>query len=187
VVEVPPGIIRLRNVWVAPLGLSRIDEFRGRAFDRILALAARVSDLPRTSPRRIFVSRLASRHRRLRNEREVQAVASARGFAVVQPETMPVADQIRLFRGAEVVLGVFGAGLTNAAFMRPGGTLLEIAPSRRATPPVVHNAIFSSLAGSVGLRYGLVSAPSASIDAETHDFTVPLDWLEHLLDEMTAT
>jgi capsular polysaccharide biosynthesis protein len=116
----------------------------------------------------------------------VQAVVAARGFAVVQPETMPVADQIRLFRGAEIVLGVFGAGLTNAAFMRPDGALLEIAPSRRATPPVVHNAIFSSLAGSVGLRYGLISAPSASVDAETHDFSVPLDWLEHLLDGMTA-
>jgi hypothetical protein len=185
VVEVPSGVIRLRNVWVAPLGLSRIDEFRGRAFDRILALAARVSDTPRSSPRRVYVSRQDSRHRRLRNEREVQAVVAAHGFAVVQPETMPVADQIRLFRGAEIVLGVFGAGLTNAAFMRPGGTLLEIAPSRRVTPPVVHNAIFSSLAGSVGLRYGLISAPSASVDAETHDFTVPLDWLEHLLDGMT--
>jgi hypothetical protein len=36
------------------------------------------------------------------------------------------------------------------------------------------------------LRYGLISAPSTSVDAETHDFTVPLDWLEHLLDGMTG-
>ena len=182
--ELPAGVVRLDNVWIAPRGLIRIDEPRGRAAARILTLADGVPDATVPGPRRIYVSRRGTRHRRLRNEAAVRELVAARGFAIVQPETMPVADQIRVFRGAEVVLGVHGSGLTNAVFMRPGGTLLEIAPSRRATPPVVHNAVFASLAGVVGLRYGLLSAPSASVDEETHDFTVPLDWLESLLDRM---
>jgi hypothetical protein len=182
----PDGVVRLANGWIAPRGLIRIDEPRGRAAERILRLGDRVPDGAIPGPRRIYVSRQGTRHRRPRNEAEVRERVAARGFAVVQPETMPVADQIRLFRGAEIVLGVHGSALANAAFMRPGGTLLEIAPSRRATPPVLHNAVFSSLAGIVGLRYGLLSAPSASVDEETHDFTVPLDWLEQLLERMTG-
>ncbi len=182
--ELPDGVVRLANVWLAPRGLIRIDEPRGRAVARIQALGDRVSNTAASGPRRIYVSREGTRHRRPRNEREVQELVSARGFAVVRPETMEVADQIRLFRGADIALGVHGSGLSNAAFMRPGGMLLEIAPSRPATPPILHNAVFSSLAGVVGLRYGLLSVPSASVDAKTHDFAVPLDWLEQLLDGM---
>jgi capsular polysaccharide biosynthesis protein len=182
----PDGVVRLANIWIAPRGLIRIDEPRGRATERILRLADRAQDGAMPGPRRIYVSREGTRHRRPRNEAEVRDRVAARGFAIVRPETMPVADQIRLFLGAEIVLGVHGSALANAAFMRPGGTLLEIAPSRRATPPVLHNAVFSSLAGIVGLRYGLLSAPSASVDEETHDFTVPLDWLDQLLERMTG-
>ena len=185
-VALPDGVVRLANVWIAPRGLVRIDEPRGRAFERILRLGDRVPDGAMPGARRIYVSRQGTRHRRPRNDAEVRERVAARGFAVVQPETMPVAEQIRLFRGAEIVLGIHGSALANAAFMPPGGTLLEIAPSRRATPPVLHNAVFSSLAGIVGLRYGLLSAPSASVDEETHDFTVPLDWLEQLLERMTG-
>jgi len=182
----PDGVVRLANIWMAPRGLIRIDEPRGRTADRILRLGDRVPDGAMPGPRSIYVSREGARHRRLRNEQEVQALVAARGFAVVQPETLPVADQVRLFRGAEIVLGVHGSALANAAFMRPGGALLEVAPSRQATPPVLHNGVFASLAGIVGLRYGLLSAPSASVDEETHDFTVPLDWLEQLLERMTG-
>jgi hypothetical protein len=184
--ELPDGIVRLPNIWIAPRGLIRIDEPRGRAVERIMMMGGRGPDGAMPGPRRIYVSREGTRHRRPRNEAEVRERVAARGFAIVHPEAMPVADQIRLFRGAEIALGVHGSGLANAAFMRPGGTLLEIAPARRATPPVVHNAVFSSLAGIVGLRYGLLSAPSASVDEATHDFTVPLDWLEQLLDGMTG-
>lgn len=178
--ELPAGVVALRNIWVAPRGLAKIDEFRGRAFDRVQAVGERVP-AARPGPRRIYVSREGTRHRRLLNEREARALVGARGFHIVQPHTMPVADQIHLFRGADVTLGVCGAGLANAAFMRPGSLLLEIAPTRRATPPVVHNASFASMAGSGGLRYGLLSAPSRGVDQETHDFAAPIQWLEQLL------
>jgi hypothetical protein len=183
-----PGVYALRDVWVAPRGLAKIVEIRSRAFDRILALADRLPDQPPQTPgaagSRLFVSRESADHRRLRNEREVREIVTAAGFHVVQPETLPVAEQIRLFRDAEVVMGVFGAGLTNAAFMRPGRPLLELAPSRPTTPPFVHNAIFATIAGVRGLRYGLVSAPAQDVQPDTGDFSVPLDWVRALLAQM---
>jgi capsular polysaccharide biosynthesis protein len=37
-----------------------------------------------------------------------------------------LADQIRTFKDAEVVLGAFGAGLTNMLFSRPRSMILEL-------------------------------------------------------------
>ncbi|MGH2618789.1 MAG: glycosyltransferase family 61 protein, partial [Thermomicrobiales bacterium] len=179
--SLPKGVIALRDVWVAPRGLAKIAEFRSRAWERVATVGADVADAAPAGPSRIYVTRVGTRHRRPRNEEAVRALVTARGFVVVAPETMPVAEQIRLFRGAGVVLGVFGAGLTNAAFMRPGSLLLEIASAKSADLPGVHNAIFSSLAGLQGLRYGLLTAPAHGVDRDTHDFTVPLEWLDTLI------
>ena len=60
--------------------------------------------------------------------------------------------QAQLFNRAEVVVGVHGAGLTNAVFMNPGGILVEAVPhydSRHA--PIT--GIFARLAGMNGLSH----------------------------------
>ncbi len=183
VLPLPNGVVLLRNVWVAPRGLAKIAEMRSRAFDRVLNVGEQVPDQAPEGSTRIYVTRAGTRHRRLLNEAAVRECVVARGFQVVHPETMPVAAQIRLFRGANVVLGVFGAGLTNAAFMRPGRLLLEIAPGKSECLPGVHNAIFSTMAGNRGLRYGLLSAPGDGVDHETHDFAVSIEWLTALIDQ----
>ncbi len=63
-----------------------------------------------------------------------------------------MACQVQLFSRAEVVIGVHGAGLTNAVFMKPGGILVEAVPrfdSRHA--PIT--GIFARLAGMNGLSH----------------------------------
>ena len=179
----PKGVWRLRKVWVAPRGHGLIAELHSRAIDWLRQIGDRVAgeDAVAPRPRRIYVSRAGTRHRRLLNEDQVQRLATELGFTTVRPETLPVSEQIRLFRGADVVMGTFGAGLTNALFMRPGALLLEIAPAKSTALPQIHNAIFTTVAGLCDLRYGLLSAPSEGVMPETHDFTVPLDWLRALL------
>jgi hypothetical protein len=65
---------------------------------------------------------------------------------------MCMACQAQVFNSAEVVVGVHGAGLTNAVFMNPGGILVEAVPrydSRHA--PIT--GIFARLAGMNGLSH----------------------------------
>jgi capsular polysaccharide biosynthesis protein len=58
------------------------------------------------------------------------------GFAVVHPETMSVADQIELVRGARVLAGLSGSALHLSAFAEPGTRVLTIGDRRaRKKPP----------------------------------------------------
>ena len=76
--------------------------------------------------RRLFVSRADATKRRLANEDEVFARLERFGFERVMPGRLPLADQVALFSGAEIVAGPHGAGLTNLIFMPEGGAVIEI-------------------------------------------------------------
>ena len=78
---------------------------------------------------RIYLSRRGQGKRMLVNEAELETELRRRGFAVIAPESLPIADQITLFRDAEVVVSPTGAALANVLFMRPGAQVIEIQPS----------------------------------------------------------
>jgi hypothetical protein len=62
------------------------------------------------------------------NGAEAAALAEARGFAVVEPATLPFPDQVALFAGARAVAGPMGAALTLLAAMPPEGRAGMIGP-----------------------------------------------------------
>jgi capsular polysaccharide biosynthesis protein len=66
--------------------------------------------------RKIYISRGLAASRRILNEPEVRDYLEGRGFEMVTLETMPVADQIRLFSEAAVIVAPHGAGLANMIF-----------------------------------------------------------------------
>jgi capsular polysaccharide biosynthesis protein len=104
-------------------------------------------------PRRIYISRRSARWRRVINEAEVLACLHPWGFAPVQMETLSLPEQIALMQGAEAVIGIHGAGLTNLAFCPPGTTVIEILPSSAVLP------YFWIIAQVAGLRYFPLVAP----------------------------
>src|SRR5690348_4334189 len=65
-------------------------------------------------------------NRRLINEIDLLRTIRDLGFQVVKPESLSLADQMRTFKDAKVVLGAFGAGLTNMLFTRPPSMILEL-------------------------------------------------------------
>jgi len=78
-------------------------------------------------------------------ERLVRRVRSNGGAAVrvltADPGALPIAEQIRLVRGADVLVGVHGAGLSHVAWMRPGScSLVEILPPREGVVPQMRGA-----------------------------------------------
>lgn len=98
-----------------PALLDRIDAMRAR-------LAAALPPPAEPLPRRIWVSRAGlggATGRRIMGAPEVEAAAAARGFVAVRPETLSLAEQARLFAGAEAVAGAYGSGLHNTLFSGP--------------------------------------------------------------------
>jgi len=65
---------------------------------------------------RIFISRSSNAARKLKNRTEIENVAERCGFRIVQPETMPFAEQVLLFSTAEVIAGECGSGLHNTVY-----------------------------------------------------------------------
>ena len=76
---------------------------------------ARVDESVRRS-KRLYVSRNNVRRRRVINEDAVIDCLSPLGFEVCHPESMTLAEQIRLFHAAEFVVAPHGSALVNLLF-----------------------------------------------------------------------
>ena len=74
---------------------------------------------------RIYVSRSNSA-RKIVNEAEILPILKDYNFEVILCEDMSFAEQIKVFSGAEVVLGSHGAGIYNQIFCNPGAIIIEI-------------------------------------------------------------
>jgi capsular polysaccharide biosynthesis protein len=70
-----------------------------------------------------------SKNRRVSNEDALLPIIKDYDFEIIFPERLSLADQIGIFKDATVVLGAFGAGLTNILFCPPKSTLLELEDS----------------------------------------------------------
>jgi capsular polysaccharide biosynthesis protein len=78
-------------------------------------------------PKRIYVTRGNQRNtRRFVRETELLSGLEKRGFAVVDPGSLSVQDQIDHFAAADVIVGPHGAALTNLVFAKEGARVLEL-------------------------------------------------------------
>jgi capsular polysaccharide biosynthesis protein len=78
--------------------------------------------------RRIFCTRPRELKRLCRNSAEVEELFAQYGFDVVSPETMSFADQIQVFRSAEIIGGFAGSALFQLAFCDQPKTVFTIGP-----------------------------------------------------------
>lgn len=142
--------------------------------------------------RKIYLSRRGNPKRRFLSEERLESILRDRGFEIVQPETMPVPDQIALFANAAVVAGCAGAAFANTIYCNPGAIVLEIQP-RAAQQRWVRNICLmmglkwapyfcDSLAPDKPVVHGGQVRPAVGI---TFDFDLG-DFLDYL-DEVTAS
>jgi capsular polysaccharide biosynthesis protein len=132
------------------------------ALELIAEKAAGLTDW-RTPRRRLWVSRRDAVRRPFAHEERLAAIAASYGFEEVRAERLPAADQLALFSTAEVVGGLHGAGLANAAYMARGGVVVEAATDAlkaRAKP------YFWNLAAARGHGYACLVGPAAGHDPQ---------------------
>ncbi len=78
----------------------------------------------REYPERIFVKRIGTRKLIMDD-----ALPERYGFVTIVPEELTVAEQIRYFEQAKIVLCPHGANSANSLYMRPGSVLIETFPN----------------------------------------------------------
>ncbi len=98
--------------------------------------------------RRILISRRDAGFRRFTNEEELLGRLEPLGFELYKLSDYKLEEQVRLFRDAEAIVGMHGAGLTNMIFSRRA-KILEILPSNY--PGLNH---YRLLAAALGHEYG---------------------------------
>ena len=87
--------------------------------------AGLIGDDPVSGERRIFVTRRTGK-RRCTNAGRVERFFAARGFTIVAPELLTLAEQAALFAGARVVAGFGGAGMFNLAYAESVETVIVL-------------------------------------------------------------
>ncbi len=129
---------------------------------------------------RLFVSRASQRTRALINQADVRDLVQARGFRVVDPETMTVLEQTRLFAGAHAIIGQMGAAMTNTLFCPATTSILYLAPSGWIEP------FYWDLAAVRGHQYRVLYGAVTDVDAASHEraFSISLPLLSAAIDAL---
>ena len=157
------------------------------ALDTHRRIAARVSPIDGPAipgagrgRRGLYIARTDTPNRPMANEPDVIGMMRRRGIDIMLPGATPFADQVRLARAADVVIGPHGAGMTNVAFCRPGTAVYELLPEFWANP------CFRAIAQGAGLAYTADVFPSLddAIDKQQRPWTVDLDVLGRELDRI---
>lgn len=131
--------------------------------------------------RRLYVDRTGSR-RRVLNRDALDEVLDRHQIETVDPNEMPIEEQVSSFRDADLVLGVTGSGLVNTIFSR-SAHVVELMTSTEVLPA------FYYLAAAKGLPYDYLPAPpdqrGLTSDQRLHeDLVVDTPALDRLLDSI---
>jgi hypothetical protein len=109
------------------------------------------------APKKLFLSRssMAQKrptYRRLINEDELLSALTSMGFVAFEPELHSFEKQVSWLSGADVVVGLGGAGMFNAVFCNSRAKVVTIESS--STFITSHTGIFASLGLWHGVIYG---------------------------------
>ena len=108
------------------------------------------------SKTKLYISR-ASSTRSPKYELELIDLLGNNGWTCLELEKISIKDQIALFKGAAVIAGVHGAGLSNMVWTSNGTQIIELSPNE-------FNPIFSRMASILSLKYDLIMAENLTAD-----------------------
>jgi capsular polysaccharide biosynthesis protein len=115
----------------------------------------------------------------LANAEAIEAVVRRRGFAVVQPDTLPLADQAALFSHATLIAGEYSAAL-HASVFSPSGTITCCLRSPTRHPGFLQSGIAAALNQRTGYVFGRTepAGQGSRFSIEPADFERALDVME---------
>ncbi len=152
------GVVRCRRL-VVPTQLSLRPGLAAGVEWLRRRLAEKLGPVPGPAEDLLFVSRAGAATRVLLNEAELAAALAPLGFRTVVPDRMSVADQVRTFARARVIVAAHGAGLTNLLFAPRETLVVEISSSN-----IAHMYDFRFMGEALGQRVVTVVSDDYDID-----------------------
>jgi hypothetical protein len=126
--------------------------------------------------RRIYISRADAHMRRVVNEDEILEGLRPFGFMQVRLATIGLLEQLRLIRGADVIVAPHGMGLTHIAFGEGTPTIIEL------HNPTIGTDAYAWIALARGCRYRAVLGDD--LGEQDQRFTIRVqDIVDALLEE----
>ena len=175
-------LLQAQRLWV-PTYSGYQGKFSQVAIDylRAVVLPKLQEEKPLRPPeRKLYISRRDSTSRRILNEAEIEARLRGHGFECLCLGEMPVAEQLRAFAEARVVVAAHGAALTNIVFTPPESAMIEIFPDD------FYFDCYQELAKKIGVKAAWLRAASVQIGQGglAQDLTIPdsvYDLIIHIL------
>ena len=125
-----PPILRLGDE-IAALGPTVFPSLISiQAAAKLWSGALKPPMLAKQTGQRLFITREGVTRRRLANQQIVAERLAEDGFRALDPGTLPFAEQVALFQGASIIVGVHGAALTNLLFAPDEAAFVELSPDR---------------------------------------------------------
>ena len=127
---------------------------------------------------RIYISREDAPRRRVRNHDAVAEVLTEYDFEVYEPGRLSFAEQIQLFAGADVVVGPYGAGVSNIVFADDVDFVELVVDEERN----FHHFVLANL---LDIDYEYVSCralPTEGVEPRQRDVEVDVTHLRDILD-----
>jgi len=175
----PSAAIR-QNLVIEPL--LRLYFRRIRAAVRMRAATGGIALPDGAEPAQaVYIARLDSPIRRMRNEAELIERLRGLGVTIFVAQGLSYAQQVLALSRARVVIGPHGAGLTNMGFAPRGAMLAELHPASFVSP------LYFRLTQLLDQRYRAFTAPVAQGASDSEpgawslDIAAFLDWLDPIL------
>lgn len=141
-----------------------------------------LSKTEKTTPyRRIYISRMKAKKRKVSNEEEVTSLLKSFGYEIHYFEDYSFSQQVSICSESLSMIGLHGAGLTNMLFMRPRTQVLEL----RNEDDCSNNCYFS-LASDLGIDYYYQLSKGDQRDTHTVNVHVNTEELRGNLERMKA-
>ena len=77
---------------------------------------------------KVFIDRgkSASEHRDIHNKKDITDFLKKNNFKIIDPSKLTFLNEIRLFQKCRIVVGMYGAGLTNIIFCKKGCKVIQL-------------------------------------------------------------
>jgi hypothetical protein len=153
---------------LVPTGYRNINRFSPSFADAASFLLRRVEghsrpSRPQHGGARVFLSRGEAGSRRCSNRRVVERMAEQAGFAVIQPETLPLREQIDLFVGAREIVGEYGSALHGSMFSGAGAVICGLRSISAKHAAFVQSGIADALGQHAGYVFGKASGDDSEV------------------------
>ena len=132
------------------------------------------------SKKNFFIDRSDSKynHNQIQNITEVSNYLKKNNFISYKLKSLSFFEKIYLFKNADIIIGIHGAGFVNTVFSKPNTKIIEIRPF------LYSNTVYERISNINNLNYHLIQTETLEESKRTNgDINLPLEELDNILNK----